>query len=79
MKEFKKNLLAVLAIIAIVSFFFVISDFIIKTTMVGFFAAAVFAVSVVLWFFLGLSVLEEEDPDTNTFSDDLDDGGVTYH
>ena len=75
MKEFKKNLLAVLAIIAIVSFFFVISDFIIKTTMTGVIAAAVFAVSAGLAVEIGLGDVMTENPGNNS----LDDGGVTFH
>ncbi len=79
MKKFKKNLLFVLAVIAIISFFFVISDFIIKTTMTGFYAMFIFAVSASLWFTLGFSIFQEENPSSDKFLDDFDDGGVTFH
>ena len=79
MKKIKNILLPVLAIIAIISFFFVISDFIIKTTITGFYAMFVFAISASTWFVLGLSIFEEENPSHNNPIDDLDDGGVTYH
>ena len=84
MKKIKNILLPVLAIIAIISFFFVISDFIIKTTITGFYAMFIFAISASLWFVLGLSIFEDENPSNgkpldgfgafSNFSDDGDGG-----
>ncbi len=75
MSKFRKNLVVVLFIIAIVSLAFVISDFIIKTTMTGVIAAAVFAVSAGLAVEIGLGDVMTENPGNNS----LDDGGVTFH
>jgi len=69
MKKFKRILKSVLGIIAVVSFFFVISDFIIKTTMTGFVAAIVFAVSASLWFVIGFSIFQEENPCNKKYLD----------
>ena len=76
MSKFRKNLVVVLFIIAIVSLIFVISDFIIKTTMTGFYAAAVFAVSAGLAIGIGLYDVETENPSNN---DLIDDGIITFH
>ena len=79
MKDFKKIILAILTIIVIVSFIFTIIYFIIKTTLMGYYAMFVFAVSSSVWFVLGLSIFEEENPSHNNLTDDFDDGGVTFH
>ena len=76
MSKFRKNLVVVLFIIAIVSLVFVISDFIIKTTMTGVIAAAVFAVSAGLAIGIGVFDDQTENPSNN---DLLDDGIITFH
>lgn len=76
MKDFKNILIVVLFIIAIVSLVFVISDFIIKTTMTGVIAAAVFVVSAGLAIGFGVFDDQTENPSNN---DLLDDGIITFH